>query len=370
MGDTPLDETRSGGPLAGLRVIEFASIGPGPYCAMLLADLGAEILRIDRPGGNGWPNPIVDRGRSAVEIDIRTPQGRERALDICANADVLIEGLRPGVMERLGLGPDVVLERNPLIIYGRLTGWGQEGPLAQTAGHDINYIALTGALAAIGRPGEPAVPPLNLVGDLGGGSLLLAFGIVAAIYERTKSNRGQVIDAAIVDGVSSMMGFFAGMPRGTISLDRRDNILAGAAPHYRCYLCADGLEISIGAIEPQFYTTLLKRLGLEEQLGKGQNASEKWAERSELLEKLFLTRSRAEWCELLEGTEACFAPVLSLDEAANHPHLRARGTYVNHEGRAQVAPVPRFSRTPGAISERRSAEDLIKSWSTGRAVDF
>jgi alpha-methylacyl-CoA racemase len=249
-----LEERMSRGPLDGLRVVEFASIGPGPHCAMLLADLGADVQRIDWPGGNGWNNPVVDRGRAALTIDIRTAEGRDRSLLIIDKADVLIEGNRPGVLERLGLGPDTALARNPRLVYGRMTGWGQDGPLARAAGHDINYIALTGALAAIGRPGEPSVPPLNLVGDFGGGSMFLALGILAALWERGTSGEGQVVDAAIVDGVCSLMSMFSGfVSSGTISMDRRLNPLGGAAPFYRCYTCKDGREISVGAIEPHFY---------------------------------------------------------------------------------------------------------------------
>src|SRR4249920_3878913 len=250
------------GPLSGLRVLEFAGIGPGPHVAMLLANLGAEVLRVQRPGGNGYPNPIVDSGLSCLTMDIRTDEGRARCLEIAEVVDVVIEGNRPGVMERLGLGPEPMMQRNPRLIYGRMTGWGQTGPLAQSAGHDINYIALTGALAAIGRTGEPAQAPLNLVGDFGGGSMFLAFGIAAALWEREKAGKGQVIDASIVDGVASLMTFFAGLvPSGAISLARDKNLLGGAAPFYRCYVCADGKEISVGAIEPKFYTELLDRIG-------------------------------------------------------------------------------------------------------------
>jgi alpha-methylacyl-CoA racemase len=353
-----------GGPLAGLRVLEFSSIGPGPHCAMLLADLGAEVLRIDREGGNGWPNPIVDRGRSTVVVDIRSDDGRAYGLQAADRADVLIEGFRPGVMERLGLGPDVLLARNPRLVYGRVTGWGQEGPLAKTAGHDINYIALTGALAAMGKPGESAVPPLNLVGDFGGGSMFLAFGIMAALWERQTSGRGQVVDAAIVDGVTSLMTMFAGlMPAKRISVDRQLNLLAGAAPFYRCYICKDGKEISVGALEPQFYNLLLERIGAPAALRDEQNNPANWVERNAMLAELFKSRTSAEWRDLLEGTDACFAPVLELAEAPNHPHLRVRGTYVEAGGLLQAAPAPRFSRTPGAIHPTREDGDaLLESW--------
>lgn len=342
----------SGGPLAGLRVLEFSSIGPGPHCAMLLADLGADVLRIERAGGNGWPNPVVDRGRSLVEVDIRTDAGRAFCIETAGDADVLIEGFRPGVMERLGLGPDILCERNPGLVYGRMTGWGQDGPLAQAAGHDINYIALTGALAAMGRAGEPAVPPLNLVGDFGGGSMFLAFGIMAALFERQRSGRGQVIDAAIVEGVGSLMSMFSGLvPAQRIAMERDRNLLGGAAPFYRCYKCADGREISVGALEPQFYAELLERIGAPPELRGAQNDPANWADRARILSELFATRTAAEWTDLLEGTDCCFAPVVELSEAAGHPHMAARGAYVDHAGVQHPAPVPRFSRTPGAIRE-------------------
>ncbi|MCQ4295148.1 CoA transferase [Pseudomonas stutzeri] len=336
------------GPLKGLRVLEFAGIGPGPHCAMLLADMGAEVLRIEREGGNGWPNPVVDRGRKTLTLDIRSEAGRERCLELAQTADVLIEGFRPGVMERLGLGSDELLKRNPKLIYGRMTGWGQTGPLAKTAGHDINYIALTGALAAIRGENGTAVPPLNLVGDFGGGSLYLAVGILAALWERERSGEGQVIDAAIVDGVSSLMTFFAGLlPSGRIDMQRERNPLAGAAPNYRCYRCADEREIAIGPLEPQFWQELLERIDAPEALWVGCVDPAEWPAQTELLKRLFATRTRDEWCALLEGSDACFAPVLELGEAAQHPHLRQRGVYQELEGLVQAAPAPRFSRTPG-----------------------
>lgn len=341
------DDARSG-PLCGLRVLEFAGIGPGPHCAMLLADMGAEVLRIEREGGNGWPNPVVDRGRKTLTLDIRSEAGRARCLELAQTADVLIEGYRPGVMERLGLGPEELLQRNRKLIYGRMTGWGQTGPLAKAAGHDINYIALTGALAAIRGESGTAIPPLNLVGDFGGGSLYLAVGILAALWERERSGQGQVIDAAIVDGVSSLMTFFAGLlPSGRIDMQRERNPLAGAAPNYRCYRCADAREIAIGPLEPQFWHELLERIDAPEALWAGCADPVEWPVQSELLGRLFATRTRAEWCALLEGSDACFAPVLELDEAAQHPHLRQRGVYQDVEGVLQAAPAPRFSRTLG-----------------------
>jgi alpha-methylacyl-CoA racemase len=351
------------GPLSGLRVLEFAGIGPGPHVAMLLANLGAEVLRIQRPGGNGYPNPIVDSAVSSLTLDIRTDAGRERCLAIAEQVDVLIEGNRPGVMERLGLGPDVLLQRNPRLIYGRMTGWGQTGPLAHSAGHDINYIALTGALAAMGRAGEPAQPPLNLVGDFGGGSMLLAFGITAALWERQRSGKGQVIDAAIVDGVAALMTFFAGLaPSGAISLERDKNMLGGAAPFYRCYLCADGKEIAVGAIEPKFYAELLDRIAADDSLRTEQRDTAGWPERSEQLAAIFAKKTRAQWCALLEGTDACFAPVLTLEQSAEHPHMQQREVYVAQGGYQHAAAAPRFSRTPGAIEPAPSADELLSRW--------
>jgi alpha-methylacyl-CoA racemase len=366
---TPSNATRQG-PLSGLRVLEFAGIGPGPHVAMLLANLGAEVLRINRPGGNGYANPIVDCALSSLTIDIRTAQGRDQCLAIGDKVDVVIEGNRPGVMERLGLGPEVMMKRNSRLIYGRMTGWGQTGPLAHSAGHDINYIAMTGALAAMGRTGEPAQPPLNLVGDFGGGSMLLAFGITAALWERQRSGKGQIIDASIVDGVASLMTFFAGLvPSGSISVERDKNLLGGAAPFYRCYLCADGKEIAIGAIEPKFYAELLHRIGVNDGFGPEQRDPATWRQRSEQLAAIFATKTRAEWCTLLEGTDACFAPVLTLQESFEHPHLRERNVYVSRDGYHHAAAAPRFSRTPGAIEPARAGEELLRLWSSQAGSD-
>jgi alpha-methylacyl-CoA racemase len=350
------------GPLSGLRVVEFVSIGPGPHCAMLLADLGADVLRIDREGGNGWPNPIADRGRACITIDIRSQEGRAFCLDASEHADVVIEGFRPGVMERLGLGPDELLARNPRLIYGRMTGWGQTGPLAQTAGHDINYIALTGTLAAMGKPGEPAAVPLNLVGDFGGGSMFLVMGVLAALWERERSGKGQVVDAAIVDGVSSLMTMFAGLlPAGRISLERDKNFLGGAAPFYRSYRCADGREVAVGSLEQKFFEAMMHRLGLS-QYASLRDRTEDWNELRDLLERTFASRDQAHWIKLFEGSDACVAPVLTLEEAMEHPHLKARHTYVEHEGLRQAAPAPRFSRTPGAIRGSTAAAAMLEKW--------
>lgn len=356
--------TEKKGPLKGLRVVEFAGIGPGPHCAMMLADLGAEVLRIDRKGGNGWDNPMADRGRSVLTLDIRSDEGRAIALSATDRADVVIEGFRPGVMERLGYGPDVLLARNPRLIYGRMTGWGQTGPLAKAAGHDLNYISITGALEPIGKKGEPATPPLNFVGDFGGGSMFLVAGILAALYERQNSGKGQVIDAAIVDGTAHLMSFFAGLlPGSQISLERDKNMLSGAAHFYRCYLCKDGREVSIGPIEPQFYKDFLDRIGAPQEMYADQNDQPQWAQRSEQLAAIFKTKTRDEWSALLEGTDACFAPVLTLEESQQHPHMRERGTYVELDGLTQPAPAPRFSRTPGeAVQTRQDGEALLKRW--------
>lgn len=357
------ETTGIGGPLVGLRVIEFASIGPGPHCGMLLSDLGADVVRIDRTGGNGWPNPIMDRGRAALELDIRSEQDRAIAKAAVQKADVLIEGFRPGVMERLGLGPEILLEINPRLIYGRITGWGQSGPLAKRAGHDINYIALTGALAAMAEKNQAPKPPLNLVGDFGGGSLFLAFGIMAALFERTKSGKGQVVDSAIIDGVASMMTMFTGLlPAQRISMEPEANILAGAAPFYRCYICADGKAIAIGAIEPHFYEALLSKIGAVDELLAEQMNVAHWERQGALLGRLFAQRSRDEWCQLLEDSDACFAPVLTVDEASDHPHMQARNSFVVRDNLQQAAPAPHFSRTPGSIQDGADGMLRLRQW--------
>ncbi|EZQ19148.1 CaiB/BaiF CoA transferase family protein [Halopseudomonas bauzanensis] len=351
------------GPLAGLRVVEFAGIGPGPHCAMQLADMGAEVLRIERPGGNGWPNPVVDRGRTCITLDIRTEVGRRRCLELVQRADVLIEGFRPGVMERLGLGPDDLQKLNPRLVYGRMTGWGQTGPLAQTAGHDINYIALTGALAAIGPQQGEAVPPLNLVGDFGGGSMFLTVGILAALLERERSGKGQVVDAAIVDGTASLMSFFSGLlPTGRIDMRQGHNLLGGATPWYRCYRCADGRQIAVGALEPAFYHELVQRSGAGEALQEQAMSSEGQAVQAKHWAQLFAQRSRDEWCELLEGSDACFAPVLELEEAQQHPHMAARQVYQEIDGALHSAPAPRFSRSVSQIRPSVVVDAALDIW--------
>lgn len=362
-------EGQSRGPLHGLKVVEFAGIGPGPFAVMLLSDLGAEVLRIDREGSPGASrNDPTARGRASLALDLKAPESIRLCLEILAKADVLIEGFRPGVMERLGLGPDEALAANPRLIYGRMTGWGQTGPLAHAAGHDINYIALTGALAAIGPKDGPPTPPLNLVGDYGGGSLYLVMGVLAALYERERSGRGQVIDAAVVDGAASMMSIFTWMEADGVGRARRGgNILDGSAPFYRCYRCADGKYVSVGAFEPKFYDLLLAKLGLEPEDLTSQYDTGGWDAVSARFAEIFARRTRAEWTELLEGEDVCFAPVLELAEAPDHPHMRERDTFTDHDGLIQPAPAPRFSRTPGRIQGRAPAageggEARLQAW--------
>jgi len=344
------------GPLSGIRIVEIAGIGPGPFCAMMLADLGADVIRVDRaerarapriPGPN---LDLLNRGRRSVGVDLKSPAGVEVVLRLVERADALIEGFRPGVMERLGLGPEVCLARNPRLVYGRMTGWGQDGPLAKAAGHDINYIALSGALHAIGRADGPPPPPLNLVGDFGGGGLLLAYGIACALVERSRSGRGQVVDAAMVDGAAALMAIIYGAhAAGWWRDERQSNMLDGGAHFYDSYETKDGKYVSIGSIEPQFYEQLLAQTGLsDEELPKQMDRSG-WRPMKKRLAEIFRSRTRDEWCRIMEGTDVCFAPVLSLAEAPEHPHNRARGTFVEVEGVRQPGPAPRFSRTPGAI---------------------
>jgi alpha-methylacyl-CoA racemase len=358
---------RRSGPLSGVRVVEFAGIGPGPFACMLLSDMGADVVRIDRPGaGQSAPTDITSRNRRFVNVDLKNEADRTRVLDLLAGADVLVEGFRPGVMERLGLGPDVVLARNPRLVYGRMTGWGQEGALANAAGHDINYIAITGALAAIGpRDGKP-VPPLNLVGDYGGGALYLVVGVLAAIIEARRSGRGQVVDAAMCDGAASLMTvFYALTAQGRWQDKRGSNLLDGGAHFYGTYECADGRHVALGAIEPQFYAELLRRAGIDDPDFAKQNERASWPSLQQKLAAIFRTKTRDEWCAILEGTDACFAPVLTLSEAPKHRHLTERRTFVENAGVVQPAPAPRFSGTPSAIQSPppASASDI------GRIVD-
>jgi alpha-methylacyl-CoA racemase len=340
------------GPLAGIRILELAGIGPLPMCAMLLADLGATVLRIERPIAQdlGVKKPIEAsltlRGRHAIALDLKTPEARGLVLRLLERADGLIEGFRPGVTERLGLGPEPCLTRNPRLVYGRMTGWGQSGPLAQSAGHDLNYIALTGALHAIGREGQAPTPPLNLVGDYAGGSLYLAVGVLAALIEARRSGLGQVVDAAIVDGTAHLMtGFHGLLAAGMVTEQRGANILDSGAYFYDCYECADGGWVSVAPIEARFHAELLRRLGIDAADFPPQHDRARWPEARARVAAAFRTRSRAAWCEALEGSDACFAPVLTMTEAPDHPHMAARGTYMTVDGVVQPAPAPRFSRS-------------------------
>ena len=339
------------GPLTGLKVIELQGIGPGPFCGMMLADMGAEVIRIDRASAVGQEPrraDILARGRRSIAVDLKNADGVETVLKLLEQADVLIEGFRPGVMERLGLGPDVCLERNASLIYGRMTGWGQTGPLAQAAGHDINYISLTAALHSIGEPGGAPVPPLNLVGDFGGGGMLLAFGVVAALFERGRSGKGQVVDAAMTDGSALLMnGVFGTMNTGHWLPERGKNMLDGGAHFYGTFETQDGKHVSIGSIEPQFYALLLEKSGLgEEDDLAGQMDRSNWPAMRERLERIFKTKTREEWDAIMLGTDICYAPVLNFEDAIDHPHNRARSTFVEVDGLHQAAAAPRFSRTP------------------------
>ncbi|MBR0784746.1 CaiB/BaiF CoA transferase family protein [Bradyrhizobium iriomotense] len=362
------------GPLKGLKVIEMAGMGPGPFCAMMLSDMGADVLRIDRADAVGAAHEreprfeILNRGRPSVALDLKEPEGVKVVLQLVSKADILIEGFRPGVMERLGLGPSHCEQINPRLIYGRMTGWGQDGPLAQAAGHDINYIALTGALHAIGRAGQAPTPPLNLVGDFGGGSMYLLFGMLSALWERERSGRGQVVDAAILDGVNSLTSFLYGALARKGWTDRRgENLLDGGRPWYDTYETKDGHFVSVGPIEARFYKELLERLGVSGEKLPDQNDPEGWERLRERLAAVFKTRTREEWCGLLEGTDACFAPVLSAVEAPSHPQNVARGNFVEIEGVVQPTPAPRFSRTKPevtgpAVRAGQKTRDGLTGW--------
>ncbi len=338
------------GPLSGLKIVEFAGIGPGPFCGMLLSDLGADVVRVDRKGsGRASPADVTSRGRRSVALDLKSPDAIEAVLKLLESADGLIEGFRPGVMERLGLGPDVVLQRNPRLVFGRMTGWGQTGPYAKAAGHDMNYIAITGALHAIGTEDKP-VPPLNLVGDFGGGALYLAFGLMAGIISARETGKGQVIDCAMSDGAASLMAMFYGFKGAGIWKDeRRSNLLDGGAHFYDTYQCADGKWISIGSIEPQFYALLLEKTGITDPEFANQMDRSAWPSLKAKLQDVLRTKTQAEWCAIMDATDICFAPVLDLEEAPKHAHNVARETFVTVEGVVQPAPAPRFSATPGAI---------------------
>ena len=362
------------GPLDGLRIIELESIGPVPMCAMLLADLGADVVRIDRrePSGLGVAMDrrfaINSRNRRSVALDLKGAPGRDAALRLIARADVLLEGFRPGVAERLGLGPAPCHERNPGLVYGRMTGFGQSGPLAQAAGHDLNYIALTGALHAIGNPGGKPVPPLNLVGDYGGGALYLALGVLAALHERKTSGLGQVVDAAMVDGAASLASIFFGLSAaGSWGGGRGENLLDGGAPFYDTYATADGRYVSIGALEPKFFAELAQRIGLDTRFVKRQYDRSLWPEMRDTLSAVFAGRTRDEWCALLEGSDACFAPVLSMAEAPQHAHASSRQAFITIDGVVQPAPAPRFGRSvpprpkPAPESGAHTAEVLAEA---------
>lgn len=339
------------GPLAGIRIIEIAGIGPGPFCGMMLADHGAEVIRVDRPGGQallGDPSSdLLNRSRKSVCIDLKQPEGIAAVRRLIGSADGLIEGFRPGVMERLGLGPDVLLADNPRLVFGRMTGWGQDGPYAQAAGHDLNYIALSGVLHACGRAGDKPTPPINLLGDFGGGGMMLAFGMVAALLNAAKTGEGQVVDCAMTDGSALLATMIWSLRANGRWSDRRGTNLLDTGSHfYDCYETADGEFISIAPVEPQFYRDLLSRLGLADDLDfASQYDPRRWPALKERLDALFRSKSRAEWCALLEHTDACFAPVLSMDEAPLHPHNQARETFLSVDGAVQPAPAPRYSRT-------------------------
>jgi alpha-methylacyl-CoA racemase len=361
------------GALEGIRVLEMAAIGPAPFCAMMLADMGADVVRVDRRADAGLGISIapkfdvLGRGRRSIAFDLKNPDDLGVVKQLVDSADVLIEGFRPGVMERLGLGPDTCLASNPRLIYGRMTGWGQTGPLAHAAGHDLNYIALSGALATIG-PADQPVPPLNLVGDFGGGGMLLAVGILAALIEAQRSGKGQVVDASMVDGAALLMASTYGMRAANIwNDDRANNLLDGGAPWYSTYRTADDQFVSIAAIEPKFYADLLDRLGLDTKDLPAQHDRSGWPILRSTFERIFRSQARAHWVELLEGSDVCFAPVLSLGEAQNHPHNKARATLVEQHGVTQPAPAPRFSRTPsqlkGASPEPDADRDeVLRDW--------
>jgi alpha-methylacyl-CoA racemase len=366
------------GPLRGLKIVEFAGIGPGPFCGMLLADLGADVVRIDRKDAPAGGDFVMNRGKRSIAIDLKHKDGAEAALAILEKADALIEGFRPGVMERLGLGPDAVLKRNPRLVFGRMTGWGQTGPWSSMAGHDIDYIALTGALHAMGRRGETTPPPLNLVGDYGGGALYLAFGLLAGIIEAKSSGKGQVVDCAMVDGAASLMTMFYSMRAAGIWNDtREDNLLDGAAHFYDTYECADGKLLAIGAIEPQFHDVLVKGLGLSEADFPRRLDRSEWPAYARKIAAVVKTRTRDDWMKVFDGTDACVAPVLTLEEAPKHPHNAVRETFQTIRGVVQPGPAPRFSRTAGAINgppakAGQHSADVLKSWGVNpeRAAAF
>jgi alpha-methylacyl-CoA racemase len=365
------------GPLQGVKVVELSGIGPGPFCGMLLADMGAEVVRVDRasavseePSDRPYGDALA-RGKRAVAVDLKHPDGVAAVLRLVAQADALIEGFRPGVTERLGIGPDACLARNPRLVYGRMTGWGQDGPYAQAAGHDINYIALGGALAHFGRAGTKPTPPINVVGDFGGGGMLMAFGVACALVEAGRSGQGQVVDAAMVDGSATLMTMMWGFQALGIWGPFGTNVLDTGAPFYDTYETSDGKFIALGSLEPQFYAELIARLGLTDDVDTARQMDQSsWPELRERLTALFKTKTRDEWSELLEMTDACFAPVLTMGETVDHPHIKARGTIVEEYGLPQPAPAPRFSRTPGAIARPpawpgQHTDEVLADWGFG-----
>ena len=365
------------GPLQGFRVIELAGIGPGPFCGMMLSDMGAEVIRVDRIGGAGnrRGRDVLARNRRSIAVDLKQPQGVELVLKLVETADALFEGFRPGVTERLGLGPDECLARNEKLVYGRMTGWGQDGPIAHAAGHDINYIGLAGALHAIGEPGGKPVPPLNLIGDFGGGGMLLAYGLVCGMLEASRSGKGQVIDAAMVDGAASLMAMFFSMVGHGFKNERGSNMLDGGAHFYNTYQTKDDKYVCVGSIEPQFYAELVEKAGLDANKFGPQMDSGQWRGFKDELAEVFKSKTRDEWCAIMEGSDVCFAPVLSILEAPQHPHNKQRGTFVEIDGVTQPAPSPRFSRTSAQVSHaaRVPGEDtrdvLAAIGMTSEAID-
>ena len=374
----------SRGPLAGYKIIEIAGIGPGPFAAMMLSDMGAEVVRVERvqavrdatSSNANWD--VMQRGRKNIAIDLKQPDGVEALLQLVERADALIEGFRPGVMERLGVGPDICLARNKKLVFGRMTGWGQDGPYANSAGHDINYIALAGALAHFGRAGEAPVPPLNMVGDFGGGGMLLAYGVVCALLDAQKSGAGQVVDAAMVDGSAILMSMFWGFKNIGMHDEnaRGTNMLDTGAHFYDVYKCSDGKYVSIGSIEPQFYAQLLQLTGLasDAEFGNQQDRT-MWPKLKKRLTEVFVTKSQAQWCQIMEGTDVCFAPVLTMSEAAKHPHNVARETFIEIDGVVQPAPAPRFSRTNGAVSHGpvaagENTREVLQTWGVKNVDDL
>ena len=374
----------SRGPLAGYKIIEIAGIGPGPFAAMMLSDMGAEVVRVERvqavrdatSSNANWD--VMQRGRKNIAIDLKQPDGVEALLQLVERADALIEGFRPGVMERLGVGPDICLARNKKLVFGRMTGWGQDGPYANSAGHDINYIALAGALAHFGRAGEAPVPPLNMVGDFGGGGMLLAYGVVCALLDAQKSGAGQVVDAAMVDGSAILMSMFWGFKNIGMHDEnaRGTNMLDTGAHFYDVYKCSDGKYVSIGSIEPQFYAQLLQLTGLASDAEfANQQDRTMWPKLKKRLTEVFVTKSQAQWCQIMEGTDVCFAPVLTMSEAAKHPHNVARETFIEIDGVVQPAPAPRFSRTNGAVSHGpvaagENTREVLQSWGVKNVDDL